>query len=184
MVKQSGSSEKIYPERQRCKTCRKKLESIILEGMFCSNKCGKLTPAAKTIAEAPRGCKRQLDGKWDYKTRYVYPNQVPEKFKADPTTNIYLCDNCHCWHIGHSRPEEYESLTRYVSDVKELGSTIKRHRETLKLDKKTIATKLKVPIIRITEVEEGSPKASISILFKILEVLKLRVSVINLKVRK
>lgn len=173
-----------YPTRQRCKTCRKKLEKVVVAGQFCSYKCGKFTEPAKTIGEAPRGCKRQVDGRWDYKTRFLFPEQVPEKFQQDPTSNIYLCDNCRTWHIGHSRPEEYESLTRYVNSFEELGSVIQRHRETMKVDKKDLAKLLKVPAIRITEIENGDSKASIVVLFKVLEALKLKISMMNLKVRK
>lgn len=178
------ASKDTYPTRQRCKTCRKKLEKVVLAGQFCSYKCGGFPEPAKTVTEAPRGCKRQVDGRWDYKTRYLYPEQIPDKFKQDPTTNVYLCDNCRTYHIGHSRPEEYESLTRYVNSFEELGSVIQRHRETMKLDKKVLAKTLKVPAIRITEIENGDPKASIAVLFKVLDALRLRVSIMNLKVRK
>lgn len=177
-------TETLYPERQRCKTCRKGFDKIILAGLYCSYKCGKYPLPAKNVDEAPRSCKRQVNGKWDYKTKYVFPDQVPDKFKQDSTTNIYLCDNCRTWHIGHSRPEEYESLTRYVNSYKELGSVIQRHRETLQVDKKVLAKTLKIPAIRITELENGEPDVSLSVLFKVLEALKLKISIMNLRVKK
>lgn len=175
----------LYPARKMCKTCRKKLDKVILAGQYCSFKCGGFPAPASNVMDAPRGCKRPVNGNgWEYKARYLYPEQVPEKWQQDATSNIYLCDNCRTWHIGHSRPEEYESLTRYVNSFEELGSVIKRHRETMKLDKKALAKNLKVPAIRITEIEDGSPKANIVVLFKVLEALKLKVSVMNLKVKK
>lgn len=174
-------AETIYPERQRCKTCRKKLEDNVFVGMYCSYRCGKLPNPAKNITEAPRGCKREVNGQWGYKTRYKSPKMVPEKYQIDPSTNIYLCDNCQTYHIGHSRVEvdtsSTERLLRYVKDNKELGSVIQRFRESRNIDKKTIAKALKIPAIRITEIESGSPSASVVNLMNVLNYLKLKIEI-------
>lgn len=173
----------MYPERKRCKQCGKKLDRLILEGLYCSYKCGKFPLPAKTLAEAPRGCKREVNRKWDYKTRFNAPSLVPEKLRNDAAINIYACDNCRMFHIGHSRVEPFETLTRYVNNAKELGSVIQRHREGLKIDKKLLAKTLKVPVIRITEVEEGSKNVQMYVVFAILEYLKIKISLIDARRR-
>lgn len=169
-------SQTYYPVRQRCKTCRKGFGELVIAGQFCSYKCGGFPQPAKTITEAPRGCKREVNGTWGYKTKFKSATEVPSKYQNDPSTNIYLCDNCRHYHIGHSRPEQQpEKLVRYVSSYEELASVIARIFVQNNLDKKLVAKKMGVPIIRITEVINGSPKVSPVLLFKLLNFLRLRV---------
>ena len=149
---------------------------MVLAGLYCSYICGGFPPPAKTMNDTPRGCKREVGGKWDYKTRFLHESQVPEKYRKDASTNIYLCDNCKMYHIGHSKPETLEPLVRYVNTMKELGSVVQRYRESLNIDKKVLASRVKLPIIRITEIEEGSSKSSVENLMKVLAALHLKVS--------
>lgn len=168
----------LYPNRQRCKKCRKSFTDIVVAGEYCSYRCGGFPSPAKTIAEAPRGCKREVNGSWGYKTRFKAPSEVPPKYQSDPSTNIYLCDNCRHYHIGHSRPEEApEKLKRYVSSYEELSSVISRMLTQQNIDKKQLAKSLKVPTIRITEILEASPKVSPVLLFKVISALRLRVDI-------
>jgi DNA-binding XRE family transcriptional regulator len=174
-------SEKLFPDRLRCKTCRKKLEDVVLNGLFCSYRCaGHPTPAASVTA-APRHCKREVSNVWNFKSRYRYENEVPAKLRNDPATNIYRCDYCLFLHVGHSRlkPEDTEKLRRTVNDPVVLGSVIQRRREQLNWDKKRLAADLGVPAIRLTEIEAGNPKASIQVLFKVLSRLKIAVEIIE-----
>lgn len=178
-------AEKLYPARQRCKTCRKGFDKTILAGLYCSYKCGGFPPPAKTVPDAPRGCKREVDGKWGYKVRYSSPDSVPIKYQNDPSTNIYLCDNCRTYHIGHSRPDrevnqQAQQLVRYVKDLKELGSVIERYMISNNIDKKVLAKKLKIPAIRITEIQQASPKANAMVLMRLLYELKLRVEITSI----
>lgn len=80
------------------------------------------------------------------------------------------------YHIGHSKPETLEPLVRYVNTMKELGSVVQRYRESLNIDKKVLAYRVKLPIIRITEIEEGSSKSSVENMMKVLAALHLKVS--------
>lgn len=167
-----------YPQRQRCKTCRKGFGNLVIAGEFCSYRCGGFPEPAKNIADAPRGCKREVNGSWGYKTKFKSPSEVPPKYQNDPSTNIYLCDNCRHYHIGHSRPEEApEKLKRYVSSYEEMSSVIARMMVQKNIDKKVLAKTLKVPTIRITEILNGSPKVSPVLLFNVLSVLRLRVEI-------
>lgn len=172
-------AEILYPKRQRCKTCSKKLDKVVLAGMFCSYRCGSFPNPAKTLAEAPRGCKREVNNVWDYKTRFLAPTLVPDKFKNDAAVNVYLCDNCRQYHIGHSRPETFETLSRYINSPKELGEVIRKHREALKVDKKVLAKALKIPVIRITELEEGNKTVQLGTLLAVLDALRVKLSLVD-----
>lgn len=170
-------TEKLYPQRTRCKQCRKGLKAPVIRGIFCSYQCAKVNPPVTNLDVTPRHCKRQINGIWGNKTRYDAPSFVPKKYQDDPSTNIYLCDNCNQYHIGHSRVEtvQREQLTRYVKTYAELGSVIERYMETHKYTKKQVANALKVPQKRVTEVWEGSPKVTATFLFNLLGYIKLRI---------
>lgn len=177
----SYMTETIFPARQRCKKCRQKLDTIVLNGMYCSYKCVPHPEPAKTIEDTPRHCKRQVGERWDWKAKYRHEGEVPERLRLDPATNIYRCDNCLFLHVGHSRvaPADTEKLRRTVHDEVVLGSVIRRRREQLNWDKTRLAKDLKVPAIRITEIERGDKKVDISVLFKLLHRLKITVEMIE-----
>lgn len=171
-------AEILYPKRLRCKTCRKNLETTVLDGLYCSYRCAKLPQPSKNIADAPRHCKRAINNVWGWKTKYRYEGEVPEKLQKDPGTNIYRCDSCHFLHVGHSRVEESSvSLKRFVQDEKTLGSVILRYREQKNISKKDLAKSLKIPVIRLTEIETGNPKMNVTMLFMVLNKLRLTVEI-------
>jgi len=174
-------SETFFPDRMRCKNCRKKLEDTVLNGQFCSYRCVPHPAPKPQVEKAPRHCKREVNGVWNWKTKYRYEGEVPERLRLDPATNIYRCDYCLFLHVGHSRvkPEDNQKLRRVVHDYETLGSVIQRRREQLNWDKKRLANDLKVPIIRITEIENGNPAMSVAVLFKVLSRLKLTVEIIE-----
>lgn len=174
-------TEKLFPERLRCKTCRKGLDRIVLDGLYCSYRCASLPTPSADISLAPRNCKREVNGVWDWKTKFRSEGEVPKRWRDDPATNIYRCDYCHFLHIGHSRvqPADTEKLRRTVSDLVTLGSVIQRSREQKNISKKDLARILKVPAIRLTEIEEGSPKANPVIMFAVLNKLRITVELIE-----
>jgi DNA-binding XRE family transcriptional regulator len=171
--------ETLYPKRQRCKTCGKGLKDIVLDGLYDSYKCAGVPEPKKNIDAAPRNCKRMIDGKWGWKTKYKYEGAVPQRLRDDPATNVYRCDYCHYLHVGHSRPMDItpEQLRRTVSDLKTLGSVIQRYREQRGIDKKLLAKTLRVPAITLTEVENGDPKMDVAVLFATLNILRLSVEI-------
>lgn len=122
-----------------------------------------------------------MGDRWDLKAKYRYEGEVPERLRLDPATNIYHCDNCLFLHVGHSRvqPGDAEKLRRTVHDEEVLGSVIRRRREQLGWEKSRLAKDLKVPAIRITEIENGDKKIDVSVLFKIMQRLKLTVEIIE-----
>ena len=174
-------TETLFPVRQRCKRCRKKLESIVLNGIHCSYRCALHPEPPATLEATPRQCKREVGGRWDYKTKFRSENEVPERLRADPGTNIYRCDNCLFLHVGHSRVKEEDKskLRRTVYEMKTLGSVIQRRRDELNWDKKRLASDLGIRPIRITEIERGDAEIDGVALFKILARLKIVVELIE-----
>lgn len=174
-------TQMIFPERQRCKTCRQKLEKIVLSGMFCSYKCALHPEPSQVIDDVPRCCKRQVGDRWDLKAKYRYEGEVPERLRLDPATNIYRCDSCLFLHVGHSRvqPVDVSKLRRTIYDEEILGSVIRRRREQLGWEKSRLAKDLKVPAIRITEIENGEKKIDVNALFKLMHRLKLTIEIIE-----
>lgn len=169
----------LYPTRTRCFTCRKKLEQTILDGMFCSYACAQVKAPSTKIDLAPRHCKREVSGKWDFKTKYTHEAAVPLKLRQDPATNIYRCDYCRFLHVGHSRPQAeipVGKLSRTVRDLETVGSVVTRMRIQRKMEKKDLAKRLKVPTIRITEIEEANPDMRVDILFRALDALRITVN--------
>lgn len=169
--------ETTFPERTRCKTCRKKLDAIVLKGVFCSYACAGVKAPSNNVADAPRHCKREVNGKWDFKTKFRSSSDVPIKLQADPATNVYECDYCLFLHVGHSRPAEFtkDKLRRTVSDVSTIGSVVKRAREERNVPLALLAKKMKIPAVRLQEIETGSQKMDISILLEVLRILHIQV---------
>jgi hypothetical protein len=120
-----------------------------------------------------------VNGQWGFKTRFKYEGEVPQRLRDDPASNVYRCDYCHNLHIGHNAPIAVEetSLHRGVTSFEQLGSVIQRQRETRKLTRKQVATKIKVPIIRVTEIEEGRKEARVDVLFAVMKELRLSLEV-------
>lgn len=171
----------IYPQRTRCKECRKKLETTVLKGMYCSYRCAGAPTISGKVSDAPRSCKREVNGVWAFKQRYRHPGEIRQDLRDDPGTNVYECPHCLFLHVGHSRvqPIHQEKLRRTVYDIKTLGSVIQRRREQLDWDKKRLAADLKVRPIRITEIEAGDPASDVVVLFKLLARLKIIVELIE-----
>lgn len=158
-------SKKLFPQRQRCENCRKKLESTVINGVHCSYSCAGLPAPADSPTKAPRSCKRMVNGTWDFKKRYRCEEDVPQKLQDDPGTNIYRCEYCYHLHVGHSRPDPVtrDKLRRKIGDPQTYGTVLKRLREDKGFTLKQMATRLQVPQIRIKEIETGSPDARLDI---------------------
>lgn len=175
-----GMAKLLFPERTRCAECRKKLEEVVLDGLYCSYKCAKLPTPTSDMEKVPRHCKRQVSGVWGSKTKYRWEGEVPQRLRDDPATNVYRCDYCHFLHVGHSRLQpETEKLRRLVHDPQTLGSVVQRAREARKIEKKDLAKSLKIPAIRITEIERGDQKIDVSALFKVLHALRIKVELVQ-----
>lgn len=170
-------SERLYPDRQRCKKCGKGLKDIVLDGLYCSYSCGKLSRPVEDIDAAPRQCKMERDNKWLWKQKYRSESDVPERFKNDPSTNIYRCSHCHFLHIGHSRALSTEKA-RLILDSETLGSFMIRVRESRNETRKDVASKLKIRPIRIKEIEEGSDNIDVKVMFALLKYYRMKMNIV------
>lgn len=171
----------LFPARQRCKTCKKKLTTVVIDGLYDSYRCAKLPEPDRDVDKAPRHCKRMVNDTWGWKTKFKYEGEVPEKLRNDPATNIYRCDYCHYLHVGHSRvnTELPERLRRTVISFDVLASVITRVREQRNLTVPQVAKILKVPATRIKEIESGSPKANPVIMFQLMKFFRLTLEIIE-----
>lgn len=166
-------STKLFPERQRCSSCRKKLDDVVVDGIFCSYSCASVSPPSTNVRNAPRECKREIGGKWDFKKRYRSESEVPPKLRADPGTNIYRCSYCRHLHVGHSRPDPFtrEKMVRLAGDPSTVGSVISRMRQERGWTVQRLAAYLKVPQVKIVEVESGKPGARLDVAMAALRAL-------------
>ena len=169
----------LFPTRTRCFTCRKSLGDLIPDGMFCSYACAQAKVPSPKVDLAPRHCKREVNGKWDFKQRYTHEGAVSQKLREDPATNIYRCDYCRHLHVGHSRQQKeipVDKLSRTVRDLSTVGTVVTRMMIQRKTDRKALAKRLNVPIVRIKEIEESSPDMRVDILFRALDALRVTVN--------
>jgi hypothetical protein len=174
-------AELLFPDRKMCKSCGKLLvPGSVLKRLFCSYKCAGVRKPSDGLEAASRACKKpSKDGKgWEWKKPYDYAGKVHPKLQADPTVNIYECERCLMFHIGHNKVDNVPGVAgvnfkRAVPDLQTLGSVIERRRLQYNLDKKILAKKMKVPAIRITEIEAGNPNMNMDVLFRLLFELRL-----------
>lgn len=118
-----------------------------------------------------------VNNAWDFKKRYRSEEEVSEKLRSDPGTNIYRCAHCLHLHVGHSRPDPFtrEKLHRVVNNLDTLGSVLARMRQDKGWSVQRLAAHLKVPQIRIKEIESGEKSARMDIAFAALHAVGVRV---------
>lgn len=173
------TTEKMFPERQRCRTCGKKLGALVVEGLYCCYKCGGFPEpyGDNEIDLAPRQCKTMRNNKWEWKKRWRCESEVPQRIANDPATNIYRCSHCRCLHVGHDRAQGHETA-RIIRDSETLGSVLQRARTSLGKTRKDVAVSIGVRPIRIKEIEEDSPKIETATLFKLLDFYHMKMNVL------
>ena len=169
-------AETLFPQRQRCKTCRCGLGAgagdPVLMGLYCCSKCASMATPATQPAAAPRECKTQRDGGWVFKRRYRSEHEIPDKIRQDPSTNWYWCGHCGHLHIGHSRIGDAEQF-RVLGSVSALSDVLIKLRG--KATRAQVAKAAGVRPIRLKELESGQCHPdSLDVLFKVLRVLGAR----------
>lgn len=91
----------VWPQRKRCRACRRFWPEPTIKGMFCSMTCAGLPEPGVDLEQAPRGCKVRTLGPpgspfWAWKVRYRTQEEamrVPQ-----PGLTVYECDHCGHWH--------------------------------------------------------------------------------------
>lgn len=167
-------AEKLFPQRQRCKTCSKglglKSTDPVYLGLYCTPRCAGIAAPATRPEGAPRECTTVRDGKAVFKRKYRSDSEVPDKILQDPSTGLYWCSHCAHRHAGHSRMGEAESLRVFRSpeDLRDL--LVKRRGQASVAD---VAKAAGVRPIRLKELEAGiKHEAGLDTLFKVLAVLR------------
>lgn len=170
-------TNRLFPQRQRCKTCRQGLKSVVLDGQYCSYQCAGAPEPFADIAKAPRGCKLERSGSWSWKQKYRYEGEVPQRLRDDPATNVYVCEHCRFLHVGHSRAMGTESA-RLIRDEKVLGDTLRKIRESRKQTLKEVGEGIKTRPIRVKEIEEAKTVIDPVVLFKLLQYYRVKINLL------
>lgn len=172
--------EKLFPERQRCKTCSRKLggpgEPVYL-GLHCSPRCAGIAEPHKDAASAPRECKTERGGRWEFKRRYRSESEIPGNLRADPTTSWYSCNHCGHLHIGHSRIDLTKETHRVLGDRQALSDLLIKSRGHA--THKQVAAVAKIRPIRLKELEDPTTeKPDFNALFAVLAVYQIKLAAV------
>jgi hypothetical protein len=174
-------TETLFPTRQRCKKCGKKLGADgahVLLGLYCEAKCASMAPIAKTPEEAPRECKTQRAGRWEFKRRYRSESEIPQRLREDPSANWYVCNNsCGALHIGHSRINLATESHRVLGDRGALTDLLIKSRGKATI--RQVATVAGIRPIRLKELEDpNSEKVDLNALFAVLATYHIKMSAV------
>ena len=170
-------AELTYPDRQRCKKCRGKLNSPVVSGLYCSYPCAGRPAPSTDPAAAPRSCAytRPGDDRPRFKKRYDAESLVPAELRSRADRQVYLCDYCLGWHTGTRQVRDLTGKkTMVITGHAELGDMLRKARGGA--DKKVIAAKIKTRPIRITEIEEGAATIDSAVLFSLLRLYRIGLS--------
>lgn len=101
-------SELVWPERKRCRACRKFFRFIVLRRLYCSYECAELPEPDPDVR--PRQCfSNRPEGlrpkRPFFSMEEAQANLVAQK---DPELSAYECQNCFMYHLGH----EYAEMSR------------------------------------------------------------------------
>lgn len=165
-------TEKLFPHRQRCKACSKKLGdrgAPVWRGLYDSARCAGMAEPASDPGRAPRECRTQRGGRWEFKRRYRSVAEIPERIREDPSTDHYGCGHCGAYHVGHSRIGEAETF-RIFTGRADIGDFLVKRRG--KATRKDVASVAGVRPVRLKELEEGvDHEENLTTLLKVLAVL-------------
>ncbi|WP_172465715.1 helix-turn-helix domain-containing protein, partial [Arthrobacter sp. Hiyo1] len=175
-------AETLFPQRQRCKTCRgnlgKTVNDPVLFGLYCSPKCaGIAEPSANAGYQGtPRECRTQRDGGWFFKRRYRSEGEIPDKIRDDPSTNWYWCGHCGTLHVGHTRVGTAEKFRMFEDLGEDLPDLLVKLRGKATL--KQVAEVAGIRPIRLKELETGvDHPEGLKTLGKVLKVYRVRLGV-------
>ena len=175
------AAEKLFPERQRCKSCSKGLganRAPVYLGLYCTPKCAGLPALFEDVARAPRGCKTERGGRWEWKARYRSDVEIPGNIRAEASSSWYWCTN-HCGHlhIGHSRIDLTKEQFRMLKDPADLADLLVKLRGNA--TRKQVAEVAGIRPIRLKELEEPgtSDRVDLGALFAVLGAYRTRAGV-------
>lgn len=167
-------AETLYPERQRCKTCRGAFKTHILKGLYCSYKCAKHPEPELDPAKAPRECAYERDGKFVSKRKFRCESEIPDSIMSRPDVSVYTCSNCLYLHTGTAVKRELKA-SKSIGSMEELAEVLVKARGSA--TRTTVGKVAGIRPIRIKEWEEGSDKADPAALFELLKLYRISLSV-------
>lgn len=171
-------AETLFPERQRCKKDAKRLGGPgvpVYLGLYCSPRCAGLAEPHAVAERAPRECKTQRDGRWEFKRRYRSDTEIPGRLRDDPSANWYWCTgHCGHLHIGHSRIDLEREEFRMLTGPQDLADLLVKLRGGA--TRTQVAAVAGIRPIRLKELEEPgiADRVDLSALFKVLDVYRTR----------
>lgn len=102
----------LYPDRQRCRACRRYFGFEIILRQWCSEECAG---RAYNLENAPRSCKvwdREL-GEWRWKRVWWHEREAKRACRKKGAADWYRCDGCWGYHltkINRARWAELQDL--------------------------------------------------------------------------
>lgn len=101
----------LYPQRQRCRACRRFFGPLVVRGQWCSYHCAGMDVPSSDPADWPRQhfTRRGISGPRIPKSSFNSEAEAEERAQRtnDQQLTIYLCRYCGTWHMGHTtRTEE------------------------------------------------------------------------------
>lgn len=102
----------IYPERKRCRTCRKFFGFELIDGLYCSGDCVPYPYQEVVVDELPRTCRtrdRNGGGGGGWRLKLVFPDEESARRakKRYGSGCYYQCPNCHRWHLAKKPYQDY-----------------------------------------------------------------------------
>lgn len=172
-------AEKLYPIRQRCKSCGKGFpERGAILGLYDTYKCAGMAEPFKSVKDGPKWCVTDRSGTVQWKKRMRHEGEVPKALKTDPSASFYWCSHCGFGHIGHSRVDLKVESTRQFKTAAECGQALKAFREKKGWDLKTAAAKANIRPIRLREIEEADPKVTMDNVLKVVNAYHVGISLV------
>lgn len=99
----------LYPERQRCRSCRCYFGFVVILRQWCSEECAGV---AYNLETAPRQCKtwdRDVNG-WRWKQVWWRERNVRRACRQKGTPYWYRCNGCWGYHLTSISPERWAEL--------------------------------------------------------------------------
>ncbi|MFF4410709.1 hypothetical protein [Streptomyces sp. NPDC001404] len=173
--------EKLFPARQRCKTCGKGLglsaQDPVYLGLYRTPRCAGMAAPALRPEDAPRGCRTQRDGTWVFKRRYRSEQEIPAKLRDDASMSWYWCEeSCGTIHVGHTRMGKREKFQMFEDLAADLPDLLTKLRG--QATRKQVAEVAGVRPVRLKELEEDlKHPEGLETLGKVLGVYRVRLGV-------
>lgn len=107
-----GRKPLLYPERQRCRTCRRYFAFTVILRAYCSEECAGLPLRPIDVEDLPRQCRVKHDGIWRAKAVWNSPRLAAKAAKKQKI-HWYACEppvGCGRYHLS-TKPGPYTGPT-------------------------------------------------------------------------